>query len=616
MVRDNRNIRPVLLKIGAVLVLSLGGVIYTIFRTKRIKPSNLFSPPCSTGGENGELTNDDHASHATPISPSSRKSVSTVSDKHEDLHICKHIIENSTALPSSSGMFNSNRDGFLLPEFNELVKELRLSTSKRDIETLLQYEDSPREYRIVEMVNHEQEIKSLKNIVKTLEERERTLEIQLLEYYGLKEQETAIMELQNQLKINNMEAKLFGLKIESLTADKMRLEAQVADYAKVVSELDAAKVKIKQLKKKLRSEADHSKEQILTLQEKVMKLHDEEKKAVEAESDVQLKLRKLKDLENQADELKKSNHSLRKENSELAHRLESVQIIAASVLEDEETEALKEETLGLKKQNEDLAKEVERLKADRCNDAEELVYLRWINACLRYELRNLQPVAGKTIARDLSKTLSPKSEEKAKQLILEYANKESQGEREISVTDFDSDWSSSRTSFFTDSGEFDDTSTDNSSPRKTSGKKKVFSKLMRLVRGKDRRLSRSSSMDMVHNVEDNVSRHSSFSPGYSSGSSKQFLELHSASQSSRSDKGENNYNYSIDSTRNSDGGSSSGSGRLDYISNRLTDSPQENITKDDSEKVQKTDLVKYAEVLKGSRSKAGFCRRSASVSSF
>lgn len=253
----------------------------------------------------------------------------------EGLHIAKLIIENSSGVSSSSGIFSNDRDRlFLLPEFNELVKEHRLSTSKSDIETLMQ--DSPREYRIVEMVNHEQEIKSLKNIVKTLEEREKNLEIQLLEYYGLKEQETAIMELQNQLKINNMEAKLFGLKIESLSADKLRLEAQVADYAKVVSELDAAKVKIKQLKKKLRSEADHSKEQILTLQEKVMKLHDEEKKAVEAESDVQLKLRKLKDLENQADELKKSNHSLRKENSELAHRLESVQIIAASVLEDEE----------------------------------------------------------------------------------------------------------------------------------------------------------------------------------------------------------------------------------------------------------------------------------------
>lgn len=292
-----------------------------------------------------------------------------------------------------------------------------------------------------------------------------------------------------------------------------------------------------------------------------------------------------------------------------------------------QAEALKEETLQLRKQNEDLAKDVERLQADRCTDAEELVYLRWINACLRHELRNYQPVGGKTIARDLSKTLSPKSEEKAKQLILEYANKEeSQGEREINVSDLDSEWSSSRTSFLTDSVEFDDTSTDNSSPRKaqTSSKKKVFSKLMRLVRGKGRQLSRSSSMEMVHTLEDNVAGHSSYSPGYSSsgldsganginirsrtssqGSSKQYLDLHSVSQGSRSGKlGENN-NHQMNSRQNSDGGSSSGSGRLD--------SPQENRTKDEPEK---TELLKYAQVLKGSRFKMGFGRRSSSVSSF
>ncbi|CAN4089045.1 unnamed protein product [Withania somnifera] len=611
MVRDNRSIiRTVVLKTGVVLALSLGGIIYTIFRTNRIKSSKSNSSPLL------QHTNDDHASHAT-LSPSSRKSVSTASEKHEDFHTSKHIIENSAGVPSNSGIFNRERDGLFMQEFNELVKELKLSTSKRDTETVTQYEDSPREHRIVEKVNHEQEIKSLKNTVKALEERERTLEIQLLEYYGLKEQETAIMELQNQLKINNVEAKIFGLKIESLIADKMSLEAKVADYAKVVSELEAAKVKIKQLKKKVRSEADISKERILALQEKVMKLHDQEKKTVEAESDVQLKLRKLKDLENQADELNKSNQNLRKENADLARRLESVQIIASSVLENEETEALKAETLQLRKKNEDLEKDVERLQADCCKDAEELVYLRWINACLRHELRNYHPVAGKTIARDLSKTLSPKSEEKAKQLILEYANKEeSPREKEINVSDLDSEWSSSQTSFLTDSVEFDDTSTDNSSPHKsqTSRKKKVFSRILSLVRGKGRQLSRSSSMEMVHTLDDNVSRHSSYSPKYSSSgldsggnglnirstmssedSSKLFLDLHSVFQGTRRGKlGENN-NYLMNSRQNRD------------------DSPQENRSKAEPEK---TESVKYAQVLKASRSTTGSCRRSAPVVPF
>ena len=84
---------------------------------------------------------------------------------------------------------------------------------------------------------------------------------------------------------------------------------------------------------------------------------------------------------------------------------------------------LSEESERLKKQNEELKNEIEQLQADRCSDVEELVYLKWINACLRYELRNHQPDLGKIMARDLSKTLSPKSEARAKQLILEYANK-------------------------------------------------------------------------------------------------------------------------------------------------------------------------------------------------
>lgn len=47
------------------------------------------------------------------------------------------------------------------------------------------------------------------------------------------------MELQNQIRLNDMEAKIYNLKIESLRAEKRRLEAQVADYARVVTELEA-----------------------------------------------------------------------------------------------------------------------------------------------------------------------------------------------------------------------------------------------------------------------------------------------------------------------------------------------------------------------------------------
>ena len=152
------------------------------------------------------------------------------------------------------------------------------------------------------------------------------------------------------------------------------------------------------------------------------------------------------------------------------------------------------ERLCLREESENLAKEVEKLKADRCADAEELVYLRWINACLRYELRNYQPPPGKEAARDLSKSLSPRSKQKAKQLILEYANSEDNGDKEpSSIVDFDlRSWPSSQPSYLTDSS-------GSTSPgqKQYTRKIKFFSRLRKLIRGKREtpRIPRSLSVD-------------------------------------------------------------------------------------------------------------------------
>lgn len=160
---------------------------------------------------------------------------------------------------------------------------------------------------------------------------------------------------------------------------------------------------------------------------------------------------------------------------------------------------MQEANQRLRQENDDLKREIEHLQANRCADVEELVYLKWINACLRYELRNYQAPPGKTVAKDLSKTLSPRSEEKAKQLILEYANTDQGRGDRSSLIDFDYDyWSSSQDSNVTESGDFDDSSIDISSASRThsSSKSKFFSKLRKLVLGKDsRKKDRASSVD-------------------------------------------------------------------------------------------------------------------------
>lgn len=147
----------------------------------------------------------------------------------------------------------------------------------------------------------------------------------------------------------------------------------------------------------------------------------------------------------------------------------------------------------LREENQNFKKKLEQLQIDRCEDVEELVYLKWINACLRYELRNYQPPPGRTVARDLSNCLSPKSEQRAKQLILDYSNSHLTSNR-MSLMDFDLDDCFSQTS----SEEFDDNSLDSTKTKSSkSSKSKLVNKLKKLVlpkcRNEDKMVMRSGS---------------------------------------------------------------------------------------------------------------------------
>ncbi|WMV51518.1 hypothetical protein MTR67_044903, partial [Solanum verrucosum] len=293
---------------------------------------------------------------------------------------------------------------------------------------------------------------------------------------------------------------------------------------------------------------------------------------------------------------------------------EYLQLFAISALEDSVlVEELKQESLQLSKQNEELVKEVDHIQEGRCSDVDKVAYLKWINACLRYELRNYQSALGETTARDLSKTLSPESSKKAKKLVVEYAAKEDQGDRGIHVLELDSYQLSSQEPHLMNSGEFDGTSISNSLAHKTdtSNKSKIFRKLMRVIRGKDHHHNHS---EMAHNTEENAARCSYYSSGYcldmyvidtgairpqtrsrtpSPGSFKQFIDFHSFDQGSTTNKGESR-NYPTRIMRYSD------VGLLYYMSKHLAESPQEKGNNHDQEDVHKAELAKYAEVLKGS----------------
>ncbi|XP_028794815.1 protein CHUP1, chloroplastic-like [Neltuma alba] len=561
--RESRDVKPILLKVGLALTLSIAGYLISRIRIRRINnPSESRIHSDQTSGYESDVSlNKTQLKHDLP----------------------------SIKLVSRSSSCNSFSDAHFLDTFQEesFIKEVIISnTTPRS-----KLGSPPKAYVTPEKDNYDQEMRNLKNIIRMLQERETSLKVQLLDYYDLREKETALMELQNRLAISSMEAKMLDLKVESLMSENRRLEAQMADHAKLITELECSKAKAKLLKKRIKHEAEENRELIRNLQQKIIKLQEDHRDAG-SDEDLQKKLSKLKDLETEAEELRESNFRLEIENSELAQRLDSTQILANAFLEDPEKDALKEETEHLKRENENLTKEIEQLQADRCSEVEELVYLRWVNACLRYELRNYQPPPGKTVARDLSKSLSPTSEKKAKHLILEYAKSEG-------TMDFDSpsdQWSSSQTSFLTDADDCSPFGNSSSSvPRiQTSNKNKFFHKLRRLIKGKD---------SQHHRVQ--------LSPGEKCGSQKSNSPQFCSSGSAGNDTCRRN---ELDSTPCRIYRSSSDFHRLTILKE------EEDSTNSDTINIEKTPLTKYAEALKdsgaSSNAKRGFGRRSASYSSF
>ncbi|KAL1343729.1 hypothetical protein HN51_030061 [Arachis hypogaea] len=335
-----------------------------------------------------------------------------------------------------------------------------------------------------EKANDASELERMRNLVRELEEREVKLEGELLEYYGLKEQESNIVDLQRQLQNKMVEIDMLNVTIDSLLEERKKLQEELADRASARDELEVARSKIKELKRQIQVEANQTKGQLLLLKQQVSGLQAKEEEAVKNDAEIQKKLKAANDLEVEVAELKRENIELQHEKRELTVKLNAAEsriTEISNITENEMVAKAKEEVSRLTHAKEDLQKQVEGLQMNRFSEVEELVYLRWVNACLRYELRNHPPPLGKLSTRDLNQSLSPKSQEKAKKLLLEYAG----SERGQVDTDFDSTFSHSSSP---GSEDLDNTSIESSTSSRHSNlnkKPSLIRKLKKWGKSKD-----------------------------------------------------------------------------------------------------------------------------------
>ncbi|GAV65607.1 hypothetical protein CFOL_v3_09122 [Cephalotus follicularis] len=99
----------------------------------------------------------------------------------------------------------------------------------------------------------------------------------------------------------------------------------------------------------------------------------------------------LRNLEMEVVELRRLNKELQLQKRNLVCKLSSIESQLASLAKSSQSdivEKIKAEASMLRNTNEDLCKQVEGLQMSRLNEVEELAYLRWVNSCLRDELRS------------------------------------------------------------------------------------------------------------------------------------------------------------------------------------------------------------------------------------
>ncbi|KAJ7570171.1 hypothetical protein O6H91_01G108800 [Diphasiastrum complanatum] len=332
------------------------------------------------------------------------------------------------------------------------------------------------------------ELEELRLQVKEWKEREMRLEAELLEYYGLKEQENGILELQRELKQKVLEITDLNSNIGSLEADKKNLANQVAALSNARKELQEARLKIKDLLKQKHHESGQTKVQLLLLKQEVATLQAKEQNITKKDIEMERKLQTLRELEVEVLELRRTSKDLQHQKRELIVKFSAAeaQIATLSIISESDLVARAEaEASTLRHANQDLCRQVEGLQNNRFSEVEELVYLRWVNACLRYELRNCKAAEGKTSALELNKSLSPRSQEKAKLLMLEYAGPDLlalQGGEQVEISD---ESASSQLSITSDVVDMDEMSSGHLGQQSYSKKLGLMKRLTKWGRSKD-----------------------------------------------------------------------------------------------------------------------------------
>ncbi|GBG69767.1 hypothetical protein CBR_g4598 [Chara braunii] len=258
----------------------------------------------------------------------------------------------------------------------------------------------------------EMRVQTYMEMLREIREEEDTLKNIVSEFGKMESELVAEMEERRSRK-EEMEAKLERFR-KAVTIREEKKKAEVDGLVRKLLELDSKEREKERAGEKQTHQARYS-VSVLNQQAEAERKH-------EAELENRVKL--LGDLERQMEQMSARSAELTsacRQMVEVLARLVSECEKLATTPESQVLSRLEEEIHVQEELNRELKGKVDELQDTHFSDMGEIVYLRWMNACLRFELQDYEPPAGKVSAATLSRSRSPRSWEIARATLLEYA---------------------------------------------------------------------------------------------------------------------------------------------------------------------------------------------------
>ncbi|KAJ1378323.1 hypothetical protein SESBI_47952 [Sesbania bispinosa] len=223
----------------------------------------------------------------------------------------------------------------------------------------------------------EQEIIGLRNRIEGMKMRELALRLQFDQYCDLKEQESLLGEIKNILSLETARVDFLDREISSMETENKRLENFVVQYVRVMEQIEYWKSENRMLRRKLQKLKRKSKAQTRLAEEQALKIKAEEAEILRNCDALETKINAIGKLEDKLRELQRVLDQLQDEKNELVKKLDTAEKSYASKIEAEYVS---------REDYKQVLDELEKVKKERADEAKELIYLRWTNACLRHDL--------------------------------------------------------------------------------------------------------------------------------------------------------------------------------------------------------------------------------------